>query len=196
VERFVRAYAFLVDLFVKVCLAMACSWFGAFAFVNGFRPGLLPVTAASAVLAYLLIAPRRWMPTRWLEDVSFRRTWCVGLALYTPLYWAVAVQVFSGRFELSMNFVMPLVAALPVGLLILGALALRWWAVEPLMDPARKLRLAMLPLALWLVLVALMTKGSGSEPVFYLIAAVVGAVIAFTFRLTRNRNSSEDGAEG
>jgi hypothetical protein len=95
-----------------------------------------------------------------------------------------------------MNFVMPLVAALPVGLLMLGALALRWWAVEPLMDPARKLRLAMLPLALWLVLVALMTKGSGSEPVFYLIAAVVGAVIAFTLRITRNRNSSEDGAEG
>jgi len=185
-ETFVRWCALLIEVLVKAYGFFACFYFGSFAFRNyswslSFSPHLLPMTATCLAFAFLVAGPRRWMPTRWLQDVSFRRMGCVVLGLCTPLSFAV-VDFCSG--ELSPAFFLEQMdEVLPVVFLLPALLAARWWAVESPRCPCLMLRFWLLPIALWLALNGIMGLFLGRELVwfYYLMVPSVAAGIAFTF---------------
>ena len=148
-ETFVRVCIFLVKLAVKALTLGFCFFFGSFAFTNfwgvhRFRPEVLPLTAFCATFAYLMVAPRRWMPARWLRDVSYRRIWCVGLALAAPLYVSTALN------DVSALLLDDCVRMLPIAAILFAVLETRWGAQDRSASLESKIRCVLLPLALWL----------------------------------------------
>jgi hypothetical protein len=147
-ETFVRVCIFLVKLAVKALTLFFCFFFGSFAFtslgVHRFRPEVLPLTAFCAAFAYLMVAPRRWMPARWLRDVSYRRIWCVGLAVAAPLY---VITEINNVPALLLNYC---VRMLPIAAILFAVLETRWGAQDRSASLESKLRCVLLPLALWL----------------------------------------------
>ena len=155
-ETFARGCVWLIELAAKAYVFLACIYFGSFTFRGfwgGFRfkPEFLPFTAFCVVFAYLMVAPRRWMPARWLQDVAYRRTWCVGMALGAPLYCVVAA---AWREQTSLLVAtVNLIASLQAVAVIFAVLAIRWWATEPCLSLALKFRLILLAVMLWLTMV-------------------------------------------
>lgn len=133
-ETFVRGCVWVLKLAAKAYVLMGCLYFGSFAFHGlwggyQFKPEFLPFTAFCGIFAYLMVAPRRWMPARWLQDVSFRRTWCVGLACAPSLFFVV---LDMWREEVSLlRCLWILIELLHYVAIIGGLLAIRWWATAP-----------------------------------------------------------------
>lgn len=154
-EKFVRACVFLVGLAVKAFSLMACFYFGSHAFTGfwgeyRFNPKFLPLTAICAIFGYLMVAPRRWMPARWLRDVSYRRIWCVGLVLAAPLYIGLILYPLSFDSYLWDTWC---VRMLPIAAILFAVLETRWGVQDLPEHSDSKLRCVLLPLALWLGLV-------------------------------------------
>lgn len=189
-ETFARGCVWFVELAIKAYILMACFYFGSFAFM-GFTPEYLPITALCAAIAYLMVAPRRWMPARWLQDVSYRRTWCVGLALGVPLFF-VGLDMWRENTSL-LRSVWTLIEALPFGAILGGLLALRWWANEPSLSLVTKVRFILGAILLWLLLAVTMTLEKGWDlPWFvYALLILVTAGLVATFRVTRKQPPGE-----
>lgn len=192
-ETFARGCVWVVELAIKAYVLMGCIYFGSFAFHgfwggNQFKPGFLPLTAFCAAIAYLMVAPRRWMPARWLQDVSYRRTWCVGLALCVPLFF-VGADLWLEEASLH-RFVWVLIDALPFGAFLGGLLALRWWANEPFLSLVVKLRLILLSVILWLTLTLDHFEGLDWLVPLALLALMTAGLVA-TFRVTRKQPPDE-----
>lgn len=133
-ESFVRGCVRVFKLAIKAYILLVCIYLGSFAFHGfwggyQFNPEFLPLTALCALFAYLMVAPRRWMPARWLQDVSFRRTWCGGLAC-APMLFFVVLEMWREEVSL-LRCLWILIEVLPFGAIPGGLLALRWWANEP-----------------------------------------------------------------
>lgn len=148
-EKFVRVCIFLVELAVKALTLGFCFFFGSFAFIgfwgeHRFRPEVLPLTAFCAAFAYLMVVPRRWMPARWLRDVSCRRIWCVSLAVAAPLYVSTALN------DVSALLLDDCVRMLPIAAILFAVLETRWGAQDRSASLESKIRCVLLPLALWL----------------------------------------------
>lgn len=155
-ETFARGCVWIIELAGKAYVLLACIYFGSFTFRGfwgGFRfkPEFLPFTAFCVVFAYLMVAPRRWMPARWLQDVAYRRSWCVGLALGAPLYCVVAAAWREPTSLLGAT--VALIESLQAVAVIFAVLAIRWWAAEPWLSPALQFRLILLAVILWLTMV-------------------------------------------
>ena len=195
-ERFVRGCVLLVELAAKGYILLGCIFFGSMPFTgfrggSNFKPELLALTPFSAVFAYLMVAPRRWMPTRWLQDVSYRRTWCVGLALAAPLYVALvdAWLEDTSLLILSLN----LIEVLPLVAILLALLALRWWTTEPIVGVVGKIRLMLLPVFLAMAIGISMSLLDGEDLDWHVCAllALVSAALAATFWVTWKRPPTE-----
>jgi len=192
-ETFVRGCVWVVELAIKAYILLACFYFGSMAFIGfwggyQFKPELLPLTAFCAAIAYLMFAPRRWMPTRWLQDVSYRRRWCVGLALGFPLFFVGADLWREEASLLRSGWV--LIEVLPFGAILGGLLALRWWANEPFLSLVVKLRLILLSVILWLTLTLDHFEGLDWLVPLALLILVTAGLVA-TFRVTRKQPPGE-----
>jgi hypothetical protein len=195
-ETFVRGCVWVVELAIKAYILLACFYFGSMAFIGfwggyQFKPELLPLTAFCAAIAYLMFAPRRWMPTRWLQDVSYRRRWCVGLALGVPLFF-VGLDLWREEASLLRSGWV-LIEVLPFGAILGGLLALRWWANEPSLRLITKVRFILGAILLWLLLAFTMTLENGRDlPWFvYALLILVTAGLVATFRVTRKQPPGE-----
>lgn len=191
-ETFVRWCAIFIEVFVKAFILMGCWFFGHFAFQGWwgdyrFSPQLLPVTAFCVAFAALMVTPRRWMPSRWLQDVTLRRRVCIALTLCAPLAHAASL-LFSEISYLLASWG-EWVEVLRVTVILFAVLASRWWAVEPPVSPYLRLRAALLPLLLFLVYIGTHPKHreGGIVWFYYLLVAIVVVGIAFTFRRGQGR---------
>ena len=191
-ETFFRWCALLVEVCAKALGVFTCFGFGSFAFLSyswsySFTPHLLPMTATCVAFAFLVAGPRRWMPSRWLQDVSFRRMGCVVLGLCTPLSFAV-VDIYGGDFSPAF-FLEQMDEVLPVVVLLPALLAARWWAVESPRCPSLRLRFWLLPIALWLALIGALGLLPGRELrwSYYLMVSIVAAGVAVTFWRAQGR---------
>lgn len=191
-ETFVRWCAILIEVFVKVFIMMGCWFFGHFAFQdwwgNGrFSPQFLPITAFCVAFAALMVTPRRWMPSRWLQDVTLRRKGCIALTLCAPLAHAASLLFSESSWLLS--WWSEWVEMLRVAVILFAVSASRWWAIEPPVSPHSRLRAALLPILLFLVYIGTHPKGreGGLVWFYYLLVAIVVAGIAFTFRRGQGR---------
>ncbi|MEY4086389.1 MAG: hypothetical protein RLZZ405_577 [Verrucomicrobiota bacterium] len=195
-EGFVRGCVWVVKLAIKAYILLICIYFGSFAFHGfwggyQFNPELLPLTALCAVFAYLMVAPRRWMPARWLQDVSFRRAWCVGLAC-APMLFFVVLDMWREEVSL-LRCLWILMEVLPFGAIPGGLLALRWWANEPSLRLITKVRFILGAILLWLLFAVTMTLEKDQDLPWFVYALLILVTVGFvaTFRITRKQPPRE-----
>ena len=153
-----------------------------------FSPQLLPVTAFCVAFAALMVTPRRWMPSRWLQDVTLRMRVGIALTLCAPLAHAASLLFSESSYLLSSWG--EWVEVLRVAVILFAVLASRWWAVEPPVSPYLRLRAALLPLLLFLVYIGTHPKNrdvTGLVWFYYLLVAIVVLGITFTFRRGQGR---------